>query len=98
MKAVRFKSWNCHLQVHQYGNGRPALVLVDQKDGQRVAVASVNIPDLDLKDGEVAIKNYSENEGMVEALMAADVIERPHSEHSLGRVRVPIARLKVPAA
>tara|TARA_R110002050_G_scaffold38456_4_gene94961 strand:+ start:375 stop:680 length:306 start_codon:yes stop_codon:yes gene_type:complete len=63
------------LVFNKYGNGRTAILLVDKEDKSPVAVATVNIPDYhDLKDDEVIIKNYSENDGMIETLQEAGVI------------------------
>jgi hypothetical protein len=73
---VRFKEWDCRLEVSRYSNGRLALLLVeDRKDGESVAVASVNLPFDYLGNNEVFIKDYSENEGMLNALNAAGIIE-----------------------
>ena len=71
---VQFKQWKCHLVIGEYSNNRIALTLIDAMDGQPIATATVNLPDNTLTEGCVYIKDYSENEGMVDALIKADII------------------------
>jgi hypothetical protein len=91
---IKFKTWVCAPSWAQYSNGRPALVLVDA-DGQRVAVATVNMPEVPLEEGEVLIKGYAENAGMTDALVEAGIIEPPHRAVPAGWVSADVARLKV---
>ena len=56
-----------------------------------VAVATLNVNGLELD--EVAIKNYSENEGVYDALLEAGVIFPKHRELSTGYVTVPVCKL-----
>lgn len=44
------------------------------KQGEPVATATVNIPEIQVADDEVLIKDYSENEGMLDALIQAEII------------------------
>lgn len=92
MMTVKFKDWECQLEVGCYSNGRVALSLVE--NAEPVAVATVNMPNVDLEDGEVCIKDYSENEGMFAALVAAGVVERqPVRAIPSGFVNIPVAML-----
>lgn len=82
LPQVRFKQWLCDLHITTYGTtGAPALELYaaaedeDTMLGEPVATATVNMPEIQLKPGQVIIKDYSENEGMYEALRVAGVIE-----------------------
>lgn len=47
-----------------------------------------------LADDEYAIKDWAENEGMVELLVGAGVIAPPHRYVMSGWVTVPVCRLK----
>ena len=49
MTRVRFKQWDCIVRKREYGNGRPALELVDAEDGSPIAKATVNLPDVPLE-------------------------------------------------
>ena len=74
MKTVRFQQWDCVVEKGTYSNGRPALILNDAHTGKQVAVATVVLPDVEADRNEVFIKDYSENAGMLKALVAAGVV------------------------
>lgn len=57
------------IRKRTYSNGRPALELLRADDGHPYAVASVNLPDVLLSENEVLIKDYAENEGMLDFLV-----------------------------
>lgn len=72
-------------QVRQYPNNRLCIQLFSYaKDNQFIepwATATVNLPDQLLNPGEVFIKDYSENAGLLELLVRAKIIEpRPLKE------------------
>lgn len=75
-KTINFAGFECNFQLHEYVNGGTAITLVDANDGMPVATASLWIGNL--FHDEIAIKDYSENEGMVEALLEAGLIHPPH--------------------
>lgn len=86
----------------RYRNDRIALQLQGAPGsafaGEAIGTVSVNLPGLNIAQDEVAIKTYSEHEGILTPLVAAGVIE-PHATgiaHS-GFATVPIHRL-TPAA
>lgn len=92
---VRFRGQDCWIGWAQYSNDRRAIQLMTMVDGvyeEPVTRATVNIPEHHLNEDEVAIKDWSENEGMVEALVEAGVIHPPHRHIQSGYVQVPIAR------
>lgn len=74
MKKIWFNGWHCIVQFSEYGNGRTAIELIDAEDGCPVAVATVNIPDAKLAHDEVLIKDWSENHGVMDALMVAGIV------------------------
>lgn len=77
METVKFKKWICNVEVSKYrSNDRIAIELVEASTGEPVARATVNIPEVDLEPNEVIIKNYSENEGMYQALFEAGIISK----------------------
>lgn len=75
--TVKFKRWTCTVEKEQYSNDRIALELIDVKNGETVLVATVNIPQEKIAKDEVIIKNYSENEGILDILVKANVISKP---------------------
>ena len=75
-KLVRFKEWICELQFGKYhGNHRTAIELICHKTGELIATATVNVPEIPLKENEVIIKDYSENQGMFQALFNAGIVK-----------------------
>ena len=92
---VQFKEWSCTLVFTKYFDLNTAILLVDADDGSPVATATINLPDYNLADGEVAIKDYSENEGMFNVLNTAGVISDPIRFEATGFVNVPICKLLI---
>lgn len=74
----------CRLSFGQYENGRVAIQIVYRDDdaseeyGEDVwfpyATATVNIPEAELADGEVLIKDWSENAGLLDRLVDEGII------------------------
>ena len=95
---VKFQVWDCELGLGTYGNGRTAIELVGTDSdcsGELVAVATVNVPEVELKDDEVLVKDYSENKGMLAALVGAGVVEPTGREVDSGFVKLPVCKLLV---
>ena len=103
VKKVIYKGWNCNLNKSYYfarpvlaeESGRVALTLEDADDGEPISTCTVNLPDEPLGEGEVFIKDYSENEGMVEFLVKEGVVERTGREVQSGYISVPVCKLLV---
>ena|ERR1700748_245893 len=93
---IQFKQWNSKLETGMYQGGNVALKLIGLDlpiYDNLVAVASVNLPGL-LKD-EIAIKDWSENEGMYEALLNAEVITPAHRYEKSGYIEsIPVCYLR----
>ena len=92
MKAMRYKDWDCNVQVTRYTNGQAALVLVDRENGELIAKASTCC-NIDLKKDETAIKVWTENEGMLEALVSAGVVEDTGARVECGWSEAPIVKI-----
>lgn len=84
----------CDVYFSKYqNNDRVAIQLVEKETGEPYATASVNLVNQDLEPHEVAIKDYSEGEGMLNDLVAAGIVEDTGKEVGSGYVMIPIARL-----
>jgi hypothetical protein len=93
MKAT-FIGYDCDVVVEKYGNnGRAAITLIDSAGGGLVAIATVNLPGEAIAQGEVIVKDYSENEGMLAALTKAGVVSEPIRFINTGFVICPVCRL-----
>ena len=76
MKTFRFLEFDCTYSLGEYTHGGTAIRIIDANDRMPVATASVWIPNL--REDEIAIKDYSENEGILDALVEADIVYPPH--------------------
>jgi len=96
MNEVKFKQWECTVTKAMYQSGNIALRLIG-KDlpvyDNLVATGTVNLPGL--ADNEIAIKDWSENEGMYIALLGADIITTAHRYEKSGWIEaIPVCYLK----
>lgn len=91
---VEFKGYKCVLDFGTYMNGNVAIQLIEKSTGEPVAVATIN-PTEQLPKDEVIIKDYSENEGMVEALVNAGIIELTGKKYNLPYAKAPMAKIVV---
>ena len=75
MPTVRFLGEECTIDIARYGGGMPSISLTCS-DGEPMAKATVNIPDAWTREEPpiVFIKNYSENDGIMEVLQHAGII------------------------
>lgn len=92
---VQFKQWKCSLIFGQYENNKPAIRLIDAVTHEPVATATVFINGVKLDKDEVIIKDYSENEGMLQCLIDAGIISEPRRWVKTGFVTCPICRLEI---
>ena len=80
------------IKYNSYGNGNRAISLFTDS-GEPYATATVNIP-MALNSDEVAIKDYSENIGVLDFLIESNVIEPQAIDYyELPYAIVPIHRL-----
>lgn len=95
MILVKFREELCRLVWGEYVDGSgPSLRLEDSHPGEPVATCTVNLA-VKPPTGHVYIKDYSENEGMLAALEAADVVEDTGTRLVWGYVRLPLCRVLV---
>ena len=89
---VRYKGEQCIIEFSKYQvNGNTAITLLTNY-GQPMAVATINLGTL--KPNLVAIKNYSENEGIEEFLIKNDIIKtEPIHYIDSGYVSIPVYEL-----
>lgn len=93
---VWFGIWSCTTVWGFYGDGRVGLRLVE--DGSPVATATINTA-IRVESDEIIVKDYSENEGMVEALVSAGVVEPGFVPIHVGAYDAHCARCRLtPAA
>lgn len=99
MAKVKEKLFFCgeylDVKLEKYDvGGRPAIVLYD-KDGWVALVATINMPEIELPPDHAIIKDYSENEGIYDALVEAGIVEPTPHWVNLGFVAAPIVRIRM---
>ena len=62
------------IKLDKYANGRTRINLIDAVDNEPYAVATTNLPDVLLLDNEVLVKDYSENEGVLDFLTTNNIV------------------------
>jgi hypothetical protein len=84
--------YNVHLEKGKYSNGRTAIELIDAEDGIPVMVATVNIPEVPLNEDEIIIKDYSENEGVLDFLQQNGLVGEVLREVTTGFVKCQVVK------
>ncbi len=74
-KEVLFSGFECYIKIRPYNSGRIYMTLHDKEDGMQVARVTLDLDSVPHIPDLVIIKNYSENEGIYEALLKAGVIK-----------------------
>jgi hypothetical protein len=91
------KTW--HLREERYANNdRPALCLTDSDTGEPGPTVTINVPSAFVPPGHVIIREYSETVGVLDVLLAAEVIGPPSTYVKTGFVTVPVCPLIDPDA
>lgn len=86
------------IHIEWYYNSRPCIQLMSPMEEapemlEPYMTASTNLPDSPCPEGEVFIKNYSENEGIVEWLVRAGVL-MPEATYTVISGYVTISRYR----
>lgn len=58
-----------------YTHGGLAVQLMDESDGELYATVSIYVSGVRLAEGEFIFKTYSENEGLLESMLKAGIVE-----------------------
>lgn len=94
---VTFAGYNCNVNKTTYSNGYTALLLEDAIEGDCVAVVSINMLSQGrLSSNRIYVKDYSENEGILEVLQKAGVLSEPLGYAQAGFELVPICEILEP--
>ena len=84
------------VNVRMYNNGRPALELLEEDLEYGLtpyATATVNLPDVLLQPNEVLIKDYAENEGILQFLVENNIVVPTQNGVQSGYVWIPVCIL-----
>lgn len=88
-----FAGFTGDLLLNKYiSNNALALSMVSPEEGP-IAKCSLNVEGLE--SDELAIKDYAENEGMLDALVEQGIVQIPHRHVIAGFELIPVVRLVV---
>ena len=88
-------TYNVFIKLNKYTNKRTQIQLLDAEDGSPVTTVTVNLPDEPMMEDEAAIKNYSENVGILTFLRDNDLITEVKRVVKSGYVNIPIVKLNI---
>lgn len=93
----KYDTYRVYLHFDKYrSNGRTMIELLEANTHEPVMVATVNLDFYTLlNSNEVLIKNYSENEGVLEFLIANGIVSKPRAWVATGYVTVALCELLV---
>jgi len=106
-QRVKFHEWNCIVEFSHYlNNNRISIALYNadpiKEDGytaepgtELILIASTNLVDEVILEDEVAIKNYSENDGIMFVLIHAKIISPAIRHVPSGHANIPICKLLI---
>lgn len=84
---VQFKDWLCDAHLIEYmTNGRQAINLTCTATGDPIAVATTNLTDVDVPDGNILIKCSGVHEDMHASLIQAGIVGPEIRRHGAGMV------------
>ena len=84
MKTFEFNNHQMHIQQGRYGNNRTALLFVDAQTGETYLTATINTPKQHLDPGEICIKTWDENEGVLEFLISEGIVSESKYSFPVG--------------
>jgi hypothetical protein len=104
-KQVRFIGYDCDVHIHEYqSNKQKAIQLVianteynQQRSidvGESMTIATACLPGYSFADNETAIKDYSENTGVLDVLLEAGIVELTGKVAHSGFAEFPIVRIR----
>ncbi len=100
-QLIVYKDWTCEVVLRRYLEDKSIrLDLIDAGDGEPVACATVCLAGeyAPPTEGHIYVKMWSENEGVLEALVLAQIVKDTRHRLSVGRydARAAICKLLLP--
>ena len=96
--TIRFMQQVLEVALTRYAAApQTAIILYHQATGEQWCVASVCLSQYRQAADEVYVKNWSENEGLLDALVAGGIVENTGRVLPTGFVQANVCRLLVPA-
>lgn len=93
---TKFCKGNSAISINWYGDGTPALVLIDPETNTKNMTATVNMSATEDRPPphHVYIKDWSENEGVLDALIKSGLVEKTGTVARAGFCVAHLVKLK----
>jgi len=98
-RVIEFHGWKCDVSIEHRGGAVGTIIeFKDHEDDMLVTRAtltrkSIEAMGIELEDDDIAIKNYSQNQGMLDLLVREKITTPAHRIVKAGNVDVPIVKL-----
>jgi len=89
---IKTRYGDMDVDITLYKTGGTAVILT--QDGQRFATLSVNFPEVELEEGEFAVKTWSENEQVAADCLASGLFIDTGKRIKSGYVEASVWRFK----
>jgi hypothetical protein len=90
---ITFLNTEIELEFAKYQNDNIYIGAFEVETGEPFMDITTNV--MNLPEGQVAIKNYSENEGILDVLVEEKIVSKPINSLSSGFVNIPVCKLLV---
>lgn len=96
-KVVKFKNYDCLVEKKKYQDGSIRLNLIDVEDGMPVCTATkfYEKSNITNKEEYSLIKNYAENEGILNCLVENKIIELTETQYEVGYVTLHLVKVLI---
>lgn len=75
---------NCELHWAKYNNNNRPALRIFLPTGEPLLTASVNVPEANIPEDHILIKDWSENAGILDELIRHNIVENTHNIVSCG--------------
>lgn len=94
MATIIYRGEECIIKKHKYANNNRVALVLYTMCGQPYATLTTNVG-VDLAEDEVAVKTWSENDGILQLLMENNIVSAPLYYIPSGFVEIPICKLLI---
>ena len=82
--TVTFRDLECVVLKGMYASGQIKLWLITARTRAQMGTATVHMPVQSVPKGHVLIRDYSENEGILQALVEGGIVSKPVNVVTVG--------------
>lgn len=92
---VTFLGYNCQVIKTKYAQGGAICLRLVSTENEPIATATVNVPEYKVRSGYLLIKNYSENQGILDALVEAGIVTPTGVTIPVGYCQAELCKLNI---